>query len=128
MEPSEAGSNKQIEPLNNYIGKEAALKYYQKYKSLDRTLQKRDLNNASMSPDLNLESPVISLLEKADTLKLLPLCMGLVKNTGDICVLNVSDYNLGDRYIIALAAGLKKARTLEKMYLSGNRMTDLSLA
>lgn len=30
--------------------------------------------------------------------------------------------------MIALAAGIKKSRTLEKMYLSGNRMTDLSLA
>jgi hypothetical protein len=54
--------------------------------------------------------------------------MGLVRAKGDICVLNVSDYNLGDRYIIALAAGIKKSRTLEKMYLGGNRMTDLSLA
>jgi len=54
--------------------------------------------------------------------------MGFVKTKGDICVLNVSDYNLGDRYMIALAAGIKKARTLEKLYLGGNRMTDISLA
>jgi len=58
----------------------------------------------------------------------LPLCLGLVKSKGEASILNISDYNLGDRYIIALAAGLKKARMIEKMYLSGNRITDLSLA
>jgi Leucine-rich repeat (LRR) protein len=52
----------------------------------------------------------------------------LVKSKGEASILNISDYNLGDRYIIALAAGLKKARMIEKMYLSGNRITDLSLA
>jgi Leucine-rich repeat (LRR) protein len=80
------------------------------------------------TPDLSLEGPVVSLLEKAESLRILPLCLGLVKSKGDICVLNVADYNLGDRYIMALAAGLKKARTLEKIYLSGNRITDISLA
>lgn len=54
--------------------------------------------------------------------------MGLVKSKGDICVLNVSDYNLGDKYIMALAAGIKKTKTLEKINLSGNRMTDISLS
>lgn len=62
MEPSEAGSNKVIEPVTNYIGKGAALRYYEKYKSLDRTLQRRDLNNLTVSPELNLENPVVSLL------------------------------------------------------------------
>jgi hypothetical protein len=61
-------------------------------------------------------------------LHILPLCLGLIKSKGDICVLNVSDYNLGDKYLMALAAGIKKARTLEKIHLCGNRMTDISLA
>ena len=54
--------------------------------------------------------------------------MGLVKSKGDICVLNVSDYNLGDKYLMALSAGIKKTKTLEKINLSGNRMTDISLS
>lgn len=67
------------------------------------------------------------MLEKADALQVLPLCLGLVKSKGEANILNVKDYNLGDRYIIAMAAGLKKARSVEKMYLNGNRITDLSL-
>jgi hypothetical protein len=35
---------------------------------------------------------------------------------------------LGDRYIIALAAGLSKANTVEKCLLGANRITDLALA
>ena len=127
MEYSEAGSTKQLEPLTNYIGKEASIIYYEKYKTLNRTLQKRDLNRYSSNSEVRIESPMISLLEKSESLRILPLCLGLVKSKGDMGTLNVSDYNLGDRYIIALAAGLKKVRTLEKMYLSGNRITDLSL-
>jgi len=67
------------------------------------------------------------LLEKADSLRILPLCLGLVKSKGEANILNVNNYNLGDRYVLALAAGLKKARSIEKMYFSGNRITDISL-
>jgi hypothetical protein len=35
-----------------------------------------------------------------------------VKSKGEANVLNVKDYNLGDRYILALAAGLKKAKAV----------------
>jgi hypothetical protein len=58
------------------------------------------------------ESPSISMLEKTDILKVLPLCLGLVKDKGEANVLNISNYNLGDRYIISLAAGLRKSKII----------------
>jgi hypothetical protein len=61
---------------------------------------------------IQLNSPSISLLEKADILKILPLCLGLVKEKGEANILNISNYNLGDRYIIALAAGLRKSKVI----------------
>jgi hypothetical protein len=45
-------------------------------------------------------------------LKILPLCLGLVKSKGEANILNITNYNLGDRYIIALAAGLRKAKMI----------------
>lgn len=57
----------------------------------------------------------------------LPLCLGLVKSKGEANILNLTNYNLGDRYIIALAAGLKKAKNIEKCLLGSNRITDLGL-
>jgi hypothetical protein len=45
-------------------------------------------------------------------MQVLPLCLGLVKSKGEANILNLNSYNLGDRYIIALAAGLKKARMI----------------
>lgn len=39
-------------------------------------------------------------------------------------MLNVNNYNLGDKYIIALSAGLKKAKLIEKCLLSSNRLTN----
>jgi hypothetical protein len=38
--------------------------------------------------------------------------LGLVKTKGEASVLNLTNYNLGDRYVIALAAGLKKAKAI----------------
>ncbi len=58
---------------------------------------------------------------------ILPLCLGLVKSKGQINVLNLTNYNLGDRYIIALAAGLKKAKNIERCLLGANRITDIGL-
>jgi Leucine-rich repeat (LRR) protein len=57
----------------------------------------------------------------------LPLCLGLVKSKGEANILNLTNYNLGDRYIIALAAGLKKAKNIERCLLGANRITDLGL-
>ena len=59
---------------------------------------------------------------------LLPLCLGLVKINGDAHILNLNNYNLGDRYIIALGAGLKQVKLIEKCYLGANRITDLGLS
>ena len=56
---------KQIEPISSYIGKEAPIKYYEKYKTLDKNIQKRDMNRYSLNPDFQIESPAISILEKA---------------------------------------------------------------
>jgi len=97
-------------------------------------LLKKDFNSSAViSPDITpkdtiqLNSPSISLLEKADILKVLPLCLGLVKNKGEANILNINNYNLGDRYIIALAAGLCKSKIIEKCYMSANRITDIGL-
>lgn len=83
-------------------------------------LSKQDYTNSSAlsSPEstprdtIQLNSPSISLLEKADILKVLPLCLGLVKEKGEANILNISNYNLGDRYIIALSAGLRNSKMI----------------
>jgi hypothetical protein len=43
---------------------------------------------------------------------LLPLCLGLMNMQGDINILNLNNYNLGDRYIMALGAGLKQTKLI----------------
>ena len=48
--------------------------------------------------------------------------------TGDVNILNLNNYNLGDRYIQALGAGLKQVKFIEKCYLGSNRITDLGLS
>jgi hypothetical protein len=50
--------------------------------------------------------------------------MGLVKFQGESNILNASNYNLGDKYIIAMSSGLKKAKMIEKCFLSSNRITN----
>lgn len=50
--------------------------------------------------------------------------MGLVKFQGDSNILNANNYNLGDKYIIAMSSGLKKAKMIEKCFLSSNRITN----
>lgn len=59
---------------------------------------------------------------------LLPLCLGLVKMHGDVNILNLNNYNLGDRYVMALGAGLKQVKLIERCYLGANRITDLGLS
>ena len=48
----------------------------------------------------------------------------MIKFQGENNILNLNNYNLGDKYIIAMSAGLKKAKLIEKCYLSFNRITN----
>jgi hypothetical protein len=52
------------------------------------------------------------------------MCMGIIKFKGDSTVVNLNDYNLGDKYVGAMALGLKSAKLVEKCYLAGNRITN----
>lgn len=61
-------------------------------------------------------------------MRVLPLCLGLVKSKGEANILNLTNYNLGDRYVIALSAGLRKAQAIEKCLLGANRITDVGLS
>ena len=130
--PSEDGSHKIVEPPS-YIGKEAPLKHYKQYKKLEKTLLRKDFNSSAVTlPDKKHlflgESPSVSLLERSEALRVLPLCLGLVKSKGQATILNLTNYNLGDRYIMALAAGLTKTKSVERCLLGANRITDVGLA
>ena len=53
-----------------------------------------------------------AVLEKSKSLSILPCCMGLIKYKGDPTILNVSNFKLGNKYVEALAAGLKEAKMI----------------
>lgn len=50
--------------------------------------------------------------------------MGLVKNRGEVSVMNVNGQKFGDKYVKALSAGLKESKLIESCQFSGNRLTD----
>ncbi len=52
------------------------------------------------------------------------MTFNLVKFQGEASILNLNNYNLGDKYIIAMSAGLKRTKLIEKCYLSSNRITN----
>ena len=127
---NEAVTRKHIESGYSFVGKDATYKYYNEYKALDKQLMKKDLKMRTVEDDEDApqESASISLLEKAQGLGILPLCLGLVKTKGLVNTLNVNNYNLGDKYVIALAAGLKNAKVVERCHLSANRITDIGMS
>ena len=64
------------------------------------------------------------MLDKTKEKDLLPMCLGLIKYKGDPSILNLTKYNLGDKYISAMSAGLKQAKFIEKCFISFNRITN----
>jgi hypothetical protein len=40
------------------------------------------------------------------------MSLGVVKFQGDTNIINLNNYNLGDKYIKALSAGLKRIKTV----------------
>lgn len=53
--------------------------------------------------------------------------MGFIKSTGDANVLNLKGQKFGDKYIKAISAGIKEAKTIDNCQFSNNRITDEGL-
>jgi hypothetical protein len=105
------------------VGKDAQSKYYSNYKNLSKLLSLKKLNAINTILPALQHDPSTLVLEEIQNLGVLPCCMGLVKNRGEESVLNVKGQKFGDKYLKAVAAGLRECKLVESCEFSSNRIT-----
>ena len=70
------------------------------------------------------KSPTAAYLEVIDTHKLNPLPFGIVRNKGKETEVDIHGYCMGDNYALAFSEGLKQCRSVEKINLKSNRLSE----
>lgn len=106
-----------MESFTSSIGPKAKLDFIDTYK---HRLEIADRNTYE-----KLESsPSAAYLEIIDREKLNPLPFGMVRNSGKETEMDLHGYSMGDNYAKAFSEGLKHCRTLEKINLNSNRLSE----
>ena len=72
-------------------------------------------------------SPSFAYLEMVDKNKLKPVAFGIFRNSGKETDLVIPGYSMGDNYAQAFSAGIKKCKSLEKINLKSNRLSEKGL-
>lgn len=73
------------------------------------------------------QSPSDAYLEMIDKNRLKPVAFGIFKNSGKEPELIIPGYSMGDTYAQAFSEGIKKCKSLEKINLKSNRLSEKGL-
>lgn len=72
-------------------------------------------------------SPSVAYLEMVDKNKLKPVAFGIFRNSGKETDLVIPGYSMGDNYAQAFSEGVRKCKSLEKINLKSNRLSEKGL-
>lgn len=106
-----------METYPGSIGPSAKLDYIHTYKyrlAISERLKYEKLES----------SPSMAYLEAIDRQKLNPVPFGIVRNMGKETEVDIHGYYMGDNYAQAFSEGLKHCKSIEKMNLKSNRLSE----
>ena len=99
----------------NYISKNCMLEFYNKYSKYDTLFRKFPMTR---------KTPSWAFIESSNEEKIIPNPLGLLRRRGQDKKLSITNHKVGDTYMKALSNSLKYSRHLNKLELSGNRLSS----
>ena len=106
-----------MDTFRGSIGPKAKLDFIYNYKYRKEISDRNAYENLEMSPSA-------AYLEVIDSQKLNPLPFGIVRNKGKETELDIHGYCMGDNYAAAFSEGLKHCKSVEKINLRSNRLSE----
>ncbi|CAG9334034.1 unnamed protein product [Blepharisma stoltei] len=106
--------------MENYqgpIGLSARIEFFETFKNLDKYKEQIKQHHMESSPN-------IAFLEKCEKEKIWPKPIGIVKRRGTSNEFDLRNMGVGDKYANALSKGLKSLKSVEKLNLRNNRLSD----
>ena len=99
----------------NYVSPNCMLEFYNKYSKYDSLYRKYPLKN---------KTPSWAFIESSNEEKIIPNPLGLLRRKGQEKRLAISHQKVGDTYMKVLSNSLRYSRHLNKLELSGNRLSS----
>lgn len=109
-----------IECFPGSIGLTAKLDFVHTYKNRIKITDRNSFERLESTPSA-------AYLEIIDKKKLRPMAFGIVRNTGNESDLNVQGLSMGDNYAQALSEGIQRCRSIERLNLKDNRLSEKGL-
>ena len=106
-----------MDTFRGSIGPKAKLDFIYNYK------YRKEISDRNAYETLEM-SPSAAYLEVIDSQKLNPLPFGIVRNKGKETELDIHGYCMGDNYAAAFSEGLKHCKSVEKINLRSNRLSE----
>lgn len=106
-----------MEAYTGPIGLSAKMEFYDTYKNLPKYTQRNRYEGIDSSPNL----PFLHQIEKS---RLRPIPLGVVRRKGSPYDFDLQSMRMGDEYANALSKSLKCIKSVEKLNLKANRLTD----
>ena len=98
-----------------YVNPNCMLEFYNKYSKFDSLYRKYPLTN---------KTPSWTFIESSNEEKIIPNPLGLLRRSGQEKRLTISNHKVGDTYMKVLSKSLRYSRHLNKLELSGNRLSS----
>lgn len=102
------------------IGLPAKLDFVNTYRNRLKITEKTSFEGKEISPS-------VAYLEIIDKNRLKPMSFGLNRHTGKESDINIQGLSMGDNYAQAFSEGLKRCKSLEKINLKSNRLSEKGL-
>jgi hypothetical protein len=109
-----------IEFYPGSVGPRAKLDFNQTYKNRLKITDRNSFEKLESSPSA-------AYLEVVDKKHLRPMAFGIVRNTGKESEFNAQGLSMGDNYAQAISEGIKQCKSIEKVNLKDNRLSEKGL-
>lgn len=106
-----------METYSGSIGPSAKLDFIHNYKYLKEISERNKYEKLELSPSA-------AYLEAIDKQKLNPVPFGIVRNNGKETEVDIHGYYMGDNYAKAFSEGFKHCKSIEKINLKSNRLSE----
>ena len=98
-----------------YVNKNCMTEFYKKYSKYDSLFRKYPMTK---------KTPSWAFIESSNEEKIIPNPLGLLRRRGREKNLSITNHKVGDIYMKALSNSLKYSRHLNKLEISGNRLSS----
>ena len=106
-----------IQAFKGHVGEKAKLDFFGSFHRISKLVEANTFDKADPSPN-------VAYIAELERNRLYPQPLGIVRRKGKESEVDLHLYSMGDSYATALSEGLKKVKSVERLNLKSNRLSQ----